>query len=116
MLQKQTNHNPFDKIDERLNKIECLLLDIKQQPSRTEQTSDADELLTVKEAAKFLRLSAPTIYSLISKRDIPFQKRTKRVYFSKNDLLKYLREGRRKTNSEISSNAIDYLKKRKEEL
>lgn len=105
------NNNPFQTIDERLNKIESLLQDIKNQPA--ENTSDVDEFLTVKETAKFLRLSTATIYALISKGELPYQKRTKRVYFSKHDLLNYLKVGRRRTNTEIANDAEQYLKIKK---
>jgi excisionase family DNA binding protein len=106
-------NNPFQTIDERLNKIESLLQDLKQLPTKSDNVSDVDELLTVKETAKFLRLSTPTIYSLISKGELPYQKRTKRVYFSKHDLLNYLKVGRRKTNTEIANEAEQYLKTKK---
>lgn len=60
----------------------------------------ADEIFTVIEAAKFLRLSVPTIYGLISHGDLPVMKRSKRCYFSKADLINYLKQGRRKTTAE----------------
>jgi hypothetical protein len=40
-------------------------------------------------------------------------KRSKRCYFSKAELIAYLKEGRRSTHSEIASNADQYLIKRK---
>jgi|WetSurMetagenome_2_1015567.scaffolds.fasta_scaffold178933_3 excisionase family DNA binding protein len=65
--------------------------------------SKEDELLTVAGAAAFLSLSIPTIYSMISKREIPFLKPegTKRVYFLKEDLRNYIKDGRQKTKSQI---------------
>jgi len=39
-------------------------------------------------------------------------KRSKRLYFSKNDLIEYLKKGRRKSNDEIEEEASNYLKKR----
>lgn len=78
-----------------------------------EQQTDKDELLTVQDAAKFLTLSVPTIYSLISKGELPVMKRSKRCYFSKKELLEYIRVGRRKTNTEIQAEAETYLLKKK---
>lgn len=62
-----------------------------------------DELLTVQDAAKFLRLSVPTIYGLIHKGELPVMKRSKRCYFSKHELLDYLKQGRKKTLAETAS-------------
>lgn len=77
-----------------------------------ESKPDQDDLLTVQAAAEFLSLSVPTIYGLISKGDLPVMKRSKRCYFSKRDLLNYLKEGRRRSNSEIAVQA-EYLTNRK---
>ncbi len=94
------------ELQESVNEIKQLLL------QKTEDTkSDSDELLTVEDTAKFLSLSVPTIYGLISKGDLPMMKRGKRCYFSKKELIEYLREGRRKTNSEIKLEANNRTKR-----
>ncbi|MEZ5174568.1 MAG: helix-turn-helix domain-containing protein [Bacteroidia bacterium] len=94
------------ELQESVNEIKQLLL------QKTEDTkSDSDELLTVEDTAKFLSLSVPTIYGLISKGDLPMMKRGKRCYFSKKELIEYLREGRRKTNSEIQREANNRTKR-----
>jgi excisionase family DNA binding protein len=51
------------------------------------------EFLTVREAAKFLDLSVPTIYSKVHHRKLPYVKRGKRLYFSKQKLERYLETG-----------------------
>ncbi len=76
----------------------------------------ADELLTVQDTAKFLTLSVPTVYGLISKGAIPCMKRSKRVYFSKAELINYLQQGKKKTASNFDAEADAFLstcKKRK---
>ena len=72
-----------------------------------------DELLTVKEAAKFLSLSVATIYGLNHRGELPSMKRSKRCYFSKIDLINYLQKGRKKTFIEISTEAEQYCKNKK---
>jgi excisionase family DNA binding protein len=62
--------------------------------------AEADDLLTVKDTAKFLHLSVPTIYGLIHRGELPMMKRSKRCYFSKKELIEYLKQGRRKTIAE----------------
>lgn len=66
------------------------------------QIQDAQEqFLTVDETAKFLNLSVPTIYSKVGKREIPYMKRGKRLYFARKDLETYLQGGRVKTVREL---------------
>ena len=71
---------------------------------------DPDELLTVQGAAEFLSLSVPTVYGLISKGELPVMKRSKRCYFSRKDLMAYVRQGRKKTIRETDQAAHYYLK------
>jgi len=104
--------NPFEALEARLDNIEALLINIKNEPKPQASQPDA-EVLTVPEAAEFLRLSVQTVYGLISKGQLPVMKRSKRCYFSKAELIAYLKEGRRSTHSEIASNADQYLIKRK---
>jgi len=85
---------------------------------RTEQspTENPEQLLTVQEAAKFLNLTVATIYSKVSRGELPVMKRSKRLYFSQTELLEYLKEGRRKTNQEIAAEADAYLLNNKKGL
>jgi excisionase family DNA binding protein len=77
------------------------------------QQQPADELLTVQDTASFLSLSVPTVYGLISKGEIPVMKRSKRCYFSRVELINYLKEGRKKTLSEIGVERDEYLSSKK---
>ncbi len=79
------------------------------QPKTVEPTEKQEQFLTIQEAAKFLRLTVPTMYSKVSKGELPCMKRSKRLYFSSIELLDYLKKGRRKSNSEIDSEVNAYL-------
>ena len=68
-----------------------------------------EQFLTVYETAKFLNLSTPTIYSKVARREIPFMKRGKRLYFARKDLEIYLQGGRVKTVREIEDEADQSL-------
>lgn len=94
------------EIHQRLERIEHLLLQISKTGS------NSDQILTVSEAAVFLDLSISTIYKMTSSAELPFMKRGKRCYFSKNELLSYLQLGRRKTNLEIEAEADAYIRNR----
>ena len=74
--------------------------------------SRSDDIMTVDKTAKFLGLSVATIYSKVSQRELPVMKRGKRLYFSREELKGYLKEGRKKTNTEIEIEANKYLNTR----
>jgi excisionase family DNA binding protein len=74
---------------------------------------EADQLLTIKPAAEFLSLSVPTMYTLVSKAEIPVSKRGNRLYFSKQELTDWIKAGRKKTIAEIEDEADKYLSNKK---
>jgi excisionase family DNA binding protein len=85
---------------------------------RNEQptTDQPEQLLTIQEAAEFLSLTVPTMYSKVSKGELPVMKRSKRLYFSRTELLEYLKDGRKKSNAEIEQEAKAYLLNNKKGL
>lgn len=87
----------------KLDNIERLIESQNNQP-------EADQLLTIQQAGELIKLTPPTIYGLVSKNEIPFSKKGKRLYFSKVDLINWIKEGRNKTIAEISNEANTYVK------
>ena len=53
-------------------------------------TGILDDLLTVRELAKWLRLSESHIYSLVSKKKIPFNKIGGKVLFDKQQIKNWI--------------------------
>lgn len=104
--------NPFETIEARLNNIEALLLDLKHNPNEKGIKTATTEFLTVHEAANFLSLAVPTIYSMVSRKELPVMKRSKRLYFSRLELMNYLKAGRNRTLKESAQEAIDLLQKK----
>jgi excisionase family DNA binding protein len=90
---------------EKLDNLERLM------SSEKNLTNNKDNLLTIKQAGSFLNLSVPTIYSKVSKRELPCLKQNNRLYFVESELMDYLKSGRRETNSEIAKATLDGLKK-----
>ncbi len=80
-------------IIEEINAIKCAL-----QANHPEQP---DQIMTVQQAASFLSLAKQTIYGMTCQGKIPYLKRGKHVYFQKDDLLNYLKAGRRKSYQEL---------------
>jgi len=97
------------------NLIQSSVRKVLSEPlaQKVETTSPPEQLFTIAEAAEFLSLTVPTMYSKVSKNEIPVMKRSKRLYFSRTELLEYLKQGRKKSNAEIQQEAEAYLLKTK---
>jgi len=70
---------------------ELLVNEMKKQPE-AEPKHPLDDYLNASEAAKFLRISITTLYGMSSKRQVAFKKQGKKLYFSREDLLKWLEQ------------------------
>jgi excisionase family DNA binding protein len=108
----------FDKLPEavtiltkEVSELKRLLIESKAKP-----TPEPETFLTIQETAEFLNLSVPTLYSKVSKGELPVMKRGKRLYFSRTELLEYIKEGRKKSNAEIEQEAEAYLSNHKKGL
>jgi len=88
--------NVIGKLFAKLDEIEKLLKSRKNIDEDSER-----ELLTIEDAAKLLNLSVATIYTKVSKNEIPVNKKGKRLYFYKDELLDWIKSGRIKTIAEI---------------
>jgi len=99
-------------LSKQVSKLETLILSITNQGKH--QT--IEHPLPIEAAAEFLNLSKPTIYSKVSRGELPYSKRGKRLYFFKSELLAYLKQGHQKTNSEIEAEAHTYLRTNKKGL
>jgi excisionase family DNA binding protein len=82
-----------------------------QKQGNTNQP-EPEQLLTVQQAAELLNLSVPTLYGYTQRAEIPVCKRGKRLYFSKQSLFDWIKEGRKKTLAETAIEAESYLKKK----
>lgn len=57
--------------------------------------------IDIKEACRVTGKAKPTIYSLVQKRLIPSYKNGKKLYFFEDELLEWIKNGKRKTLYEI---------------
>ncbi|MEZ4804603.1 MAG: helix-turn-helix domain-containing protein [Bacteroidia bacterium] len=69
----------------KVERIESLLL------NRSTSDNDTDQLICIKETAKYLKLSVPTIYRKVSRGEIPYCKKSNRLYFSKSELIDWIK-------------------------
>lgn len=106
----------FDQLPKAVTMLTNEISELKRlflEKSDQQQTEKPEKLLTVQEAAQFLNLSVPTIYSKVSKRELPVMKRGKRLYFSSTELMEYVKKGRKKTNTEIDAEVEAYMSNHK---
>jgi len=84
-----THSEAYDHIKRQLLNIVSLLPVFEAQCTSDEKRVEKDVLLTVEEAANFIKVSKPTIYELINSGDLPClefgQRKQKRIW--KSDLL-----------------------------
>jgi excisionase family DNA binding protein len=92
---------------------------LKETPSQTvEPTDRPEQLLSIQQAAELLSLTVPTLYSKVSKHELPVCKApgSKRLYFSRSELMDYIKTGRKKSNADIEAEAAAYLSNHKKGL
>ncbi|TKC09597.1 helix-turn-helix domain-containing protein [Pedobacter frigoris] len=92
------------RLFEKVEHIEEMLQDLKPKDPQE------NELLTIQEAAEFLKVTVPALYTKVSRQEIPVSKPGKRLYFNKTDLKKWITASRKKTIMEIRKEAEERMK------
>lgn len=77
-----------------------------------ESNSKIEEIGGIDLAIGITGLAKPTIYGLCSERKIPHSKRGKMLYFSRKELTDWLKQGKRKTQTEIAIEAENFGQKK----
>jgi predicted DNA-binding transcriptional regulator AlpA len=85
------------RLFEKVERMETLLINL--QPK---DVSESD-LLDITEAAKFLKVSVASLYTKVSRNQIPVSKPGKRLYFIWSELRECIKTGREKSSFEISA-------------
>lgn len=86
------------------NRLLCEVKELLEVASKPQQAPN--ELMSIKEASKHLNLAIATIYSMTSKKELPYCKRGKKLYFNREELSEYVRSGKRLTNDEVKTVAV----------
>ena len=104
----------------RLSQLELLIENsvekalTKQRLSYQSSPTDvADQLMTVHETAFLLGKKTNTIYTLVSKGLIPVMKQGNRLYFSRNEIMDFVKAGRKLTVADTAAMAGAYLQNKK---
>ena len=76
--------NQFEEIKNKLDLISGKLDELVVLPKEA-------TMLSFQEACEFVKLSHQTLYSKVSKKQIPFHKRGNRLWFDRNELVAWLK-------------------------
>lgn len=105
----------FNNLPEAVAELAGEISEIKKMllERSIESQTEPDQLLTIQQASELLNLSVPTLYGYVQRSAIPVSKRGKRLYFSKQELLDWIKAGRKKTIAETLAEADHYLSNKK---
>lgn len=95
-----------------ISELKSLLL--KNQVN--EKAEIPERFLNIQEAAKLLGLTKSTLYTKVSRNEVPHFKQGNRLYFSNIELIEYLKQGKRNTFAEAEAIATLYLSNNKKKL
>ncbi|SMO71747.1 DNA binding domain-containing protein, excisionase family [Chryseobacterium rhizoplanae] len=93
------------KLEVKLDRIETLLLE------NGYKIPAEDDYIGAKEACRLLKLSLPTLYTKVCHRELPFYKKGNRLHFSRTELLDWIKEGKKKSITEINKSAKEIAEK-----
>ena len=110
----EANQITFDSLPKAIASLFDEVKQIKSLIMDSSTGQHGDQLLTIQETSEFLHVQKQTLYSYVSKGLIPHHKRAGRLYFSKNDLIQWIKEGNKRSfNVEEESQKIMAKRKRK---
>jgi len=101
--------NPFSSINLELTSIKSLLKNLLEQLSLP--TPDSSRFpIGIDRVCELTGLAKPTIYGLVSAQKIPHAKPGgKKLYFFEEEIIDWIRQGKRKTLSEIEADAEAHI-------
>lgn len=108
------NQNNFESLPKVVASLFEEVKQIKSIVLETASTDTGDKFFTIVETAEFLHVQKQTLYSYVSRQMIPHYKRAGRLYFSKSDLIEWIKEGNKRPFDveEEAKKIIDRRKKR----
>lgn len=99
-------------ITELVNEAVQTALEQHQDASAIElvENNQKAEVLSADQAAEFLHIAKQTLYSMTSRRKIPFYKNGKKILFRRGDLEEWLNSGKHEQISKIEKDARNYVR------
>lgn len=104
----------FDQIPEVLSSIEKRLERIESiLANQAIITGEESEFIGAEAARVILKISLATLYTKAHHREVPFYKKGNRLYFNRQELLEWIKQGRKKSSEEIRIGGSVMLKNMK---
>ena len=97
------------QLTDKVNSIYSMLAR-HSMPQESPQTED--KLLSVREASTLLRLTVPTIYSKVSRGELPCMKQGNRLYFSLSEITAHLKSGKKRSAAELTAQAEEFCSRK----
>ncbi len=108
---------PYSEVDFKhlMKELLCELLAENGFSASSKLTTETNPegILNVKQAADLLHIKVNTLYEKTSLKLIPHFKKGKKLYFQKDELMEWIKEGKIKTKTEIKLIAQAYCTKNK---
>ena len=105
--------NPFEIINNRLERIERLLENISSNSFINEANINLPKIMNLKQLASYLDVSKGYLYKLTSTNNIPHSKRGKRIYFDIEAINEWVLDNKIWTQKDIEEQVNNYLLKNK---
>lgn len=109
----------FDKIESVEEQLCEIINMLSVQPGRFTPVREEKQLFNVQEAADFLSISKTLIYILKAENKIAYRKKGRRLYFTRESLIRYIEEENEiQPEKELSNQQIvrHYLRPRRKKL
>ncbi|MEB2785551.1 helix-turn-helix domain-containing protein [Algoriphagus persicinus] len=108
----EANQFTFDSLPKAIASLFDEVKQIKTLILDTSTKEAGDQLFTIQEVEEFLHVKRQTIYSYVSKGIIPHHKRAGRLYFSKSELIEWIKSGNKRP-FDVEEQAQKIITKRK---
>jgi excisionase family DNA binding protein len=103
------NYYSFDSLPQVVQELNSKIDNITMLLESAKPAEKKNDLLNIQEAANFLNLSKSTLYNKVNKRELPVMKQGKRLYFSKTELVDYIKSGKILSEKEIEDQTDNFL-------
>ncbi len=77
--------------------VETALFEAGVLPEQNEPQDEDEFIMKTQDLCKYLKMKLSTLYQLTHKKKIPFNKRGKTIYFKKDEIDKWISEGKQET-------------------
>ena len=103
----ERNEISFENLPSAVAHLNNQVEELKELILRKESVSIPQKKtpIDIEKACEIIGKAKPTVYTLVRTRQIPCYKSGKKLYFFEDELLEWIRNGRRKTMVEIEAEA-----------